>query len=77
MTVVPSTADVETAGRLDGGHEYIGKGRYFFRFERRNGEWRFLHRTVIVDTDRSDPVTKRWAPDALLRGTRDRSDPSY
>ena len=51
--------------------------RYVDKLERRNGEWRFLHRLVIVDTDRSDPVTTRWAPDALLRGTHDRTDPSY
>jgi hypothetical protein len=55
----------------------VANVRYVDKMERRNGEWRFLHRTVIVDTDRTDPVTKRWAPAALLRGTRDRNDPSY
>jgi hypothetical protein len=51
--------------------------RYVDKMERRNGEWRFLHRTVIVDTDRIEPAAGSWAPDALLRGSRDRHDPSY
>jgi hypothetical protein len=51
--------------------------RYGDRFERRGGEWRIAHRTVIVDTDRVDPVGEHWVPDVQLRGARDRSDPTY
>lgn len=51
--------------------------RYVDRFERRGGEWKIAHRTVVVDTDRVDPVTERWVPEEQLRSRRDRSDPSY
>ena len=47
------------------------------RFEKRQGAWRIAKRTVVVDTDRVDPVNERWVPDEQYRGRRDRSDPSY
>ncbi len=63
----------------DGGpdHDDAANARYVDRMERRDGEWRFAHRVVIVDADRVDTVTKGSAPPALMRGTRDRNDPSY
>jgi len=51
--------------------------RYVDRFERRNGEWKIAHRTVVVDTDRVDIVNEHWVPDSQLRSARDKSDPSY
>lgn len=51
--------------------------RWVDRFERRDGEWRIARRTVVVDTDRVDPVTERWVPQEQCRGRRDRTDPSY
>jgi hypothetical protein len=51
--------------------------RYADRFERRGGEWRIAHRTVIVDSDRVDPVVERWVPESQLRGARDLTDPTY
>jgi ketosteroid isomerase-like protein len=51
--------------------------RWVDRFERRDGEWRIAKRTVVVDTDRVDPVTERWVPQEQYRGRRDRTDPSY
>lgn len=51
--------------------------RYVDRFEKRGGEWRIAHRTVVVDSDRVDLVTENWVPDSQLRARRDKSDPSY
>jgi len=51
--------------------------RWVDRFEKRRGEWRIAHRTVVVDNDRVDPVAERWVPDEQYRGRRDSSDPSY
>ena len=51
--------------------------RWVDRFEKRGGEWRIARRTVVVDSDRVDPVQERWVPDEQYRGRRDSSDPSY
>lgn len=51
--------------------------RYVDRFEKRGGEWKIAHRTVVVDTDRVDVVNEHWVPDSQLRSARDKSDPSY
>ena len=59
-------------------------GRYVDRFERRNGEWRIAHRTVVYDLERFDEVVA--APEGLsqaryldnaVRGKRGRGDFSY
>lgn len=47
---------MRAAGRLDGGHEYIGKGRYFFRFERRAGEWRMTLRIATFEFNELRPM---------------------
>jgi hypothetical protein len=57
--------------------DLITCGRYVDRMERRAGEWRIASRVVIVDFDRVDTVSERWVPEAQLRGTRDKRDPSY
>jgi ketosteroid isomerase-like protein len=57
----------------------IGSGRFFDRFERRDGEWRIAHRRVIFGDGRVDPVPA-LGEDFLPQGgfgARDRTDPSY
>jgi hypothetical protein len=53
--------------------------RYVDRFERRaNGPWLIARRTVVLDWSRSDVAHHDWlAGSQFVRGTRDRSDPSY
>ncbi|HCV00456.1 MAG: hypothetical protein CL897_05575 [Dehalococcoidia bacterium] len=40
--------------------DFLWGGRYVDRFERRNGEWLILQRTVVHDYTRFDPVTETW-----------------
>src|SRR3546814_6068429 len=35
-------------------HEFFFGGRYFDRFERRNGEWRIAERMLLMDWNRCD-----------------------
>jgi hypothetical protein len=66
-------------------YDWVIAGRYLDRFERRNGDWRIAHRTVVYDCERFDPVnTDRPAghPSAsfferVVRGERSREDFSY
>jgi ketosteroid isomerase-like protein len=55
-----------------------GDGRYFDRFERRDGEWRIAHRKVLFRARRVDavPVDDGLASEAGS-DSRDRNDPSY
>jgi ketosteroid isomerase-like protein len=59
--------------------DIFGNGRYFDRFERRDGEWRIAHRTVIFRAARADLVENGY--EHLLPppgpGRRDREDPTY
>jgi len=64
--------------------DWVHAGRYVDRFERRNGEWRIAHRTVVYDLERFDEVSP--APDGLsqaryldnaIRGKRGLADFSY
>ncbi len=58
----------------------IAHGRYLDRFERRDGKWRIAHRLVVVHSRNAREVApSRLATDEarLVRGSRDRSDPSY
>jgi hypothetical protein len=69
----------------DGGAiDWTHAGRYVDRFERRNGDWRIAHRTVVYDLERFDKVAP--APQGLpqaryldnaVRGKRGLSDFSY
>jgi ketosteroid isomerase-like protein len=61
-----------------GGQEsrLLSAGRYIDRFERRDGEWRIIHREMVNDMVRTLPLDDEidigpWA------GRRDRDDPSY
>jgi hypothetical protein len=48
---------MRAAGRLDGPHEYIGKGRYLHRWERRDGEWRMSLRIATFEFNELRPTT--------------------
>jgi hypothetical protein len=70
----------ETGGAID----WLHAGRYVDRFERRNGEWRIAHRTVVYDRERFDKVVP--APEGLsqaryldnaVRGQKGLGDFSY
>ena len=58
--------------------DFLWGGRYVDRFERRNGEWRILHRTVVHDYTRYDAVTETWpgAP-AFTQGQHSTDDIVY
>ena len=81
------TAAVETYVRVmmrferDGGlFDLWGCGRYLDAFACRDGQWKIVHRRVVGDWSRIDPVIEQMdqaVADALPRGTRDRQDPSY
>jgi hypothetical protein len=67
-----------------GGDETVmlAGGRYIDRLERRNGKWRIMLRTNIIEwscVQPSLPPPFGDVPDIALNGvsTRDRSDPSY
>jgi hypothetical protein len=67
--------DADTNGRFD----RCTQLRYVDRFERRAGKWRIAKRVAVYDSARTEPVNEYTAefPPRTLRGTRDRSDPSY
>lgn len=57
----------------------IGNGRFFDRFERRDGEWRIAHRRVVFGAGRVDQVANldhAFLPRGGF-GSRNRSDPTY
>lgn len=56
----------------DDGELSMSVGRYVDRFERRGGEWRIALRRCIIDYARKG--TRR---DEFVKGSRNRSDPSY
>lgn len=72
---------MRAAGRLDGGHEYIGKGRYFFRFERRDGEWRMTLRIATFEFNELRPMVVGDPGSGLdqmpRRERRGREDPVF
>ncbi len=65
--------------------------RYVDRMERRSGEWRIAHRTIVYDWSRVSPVPEEYpgkhlisssrerpaGPESFVHGRRDRSDEAY
>ena len=56
-------------------------GRYLDRFERRDGKWRIAKRTFVHDWNQNQKTTALWDGGMYaalkVRGSHDRSDPSY
>lgn len=60
--------------------ELIILGRYLDRYERRGGQWKFLHRRLVFDHSYSRPVDEAGIDEArhdAPNGAADRSDPSW
>ena len=68
---------VSRRGDEQGRRDYVFMGRLVDRLERRNGEWRIAHRLLLKDVERVDPVAVEPDKSRTVRGTRDRTDPSY
>jgi hypothetical protein len=61
-----------------GERDMIAFGRYIDRVERRDGEWRFARRSMLVDYTRTDPVVPSGPMGyGTPTGSRDLSDLSY
>lgn len=54
-----------------------GWGRYVDRFERRNGEWRVAHRTVVLEASSSSVALGGVRTGPLTWGQRDKTDRLY
>lgn len=65
-------------------YDWVIAGRYVDRFEKRNGEWRIAHRTVVYDCQRFDAVVAIPAGhpastffDRVVRGKKSKEDFMY
>ena len=45
-------------------------GRYVDRFERRDGEWKIAHRTVVHEWDKVEHVELAFPPGRFTEGVR-------
>jgi hypothetical protein len=52
-------------------------GRYVDRFEKRSGEWKIAHRTVVYDWSRINPVEEEYPHETFEIGKRSKDDLSY
>lgn len=57
--------------------DFVTAVRYVDRLECRDGDWRIVHRELILDWTRSDPVAVIDPQPAVQGGLRDRGDRSY
>ena len=57
--------------------DFVTSVRYIDRLECRDGDWRIMHRALILDWMRSDPVTVIEPRPDVQGGKRDRGDASY
>ena len=57
--------------------DFVTSVRYVDDLERRDGDWRIVRRVLVLDWTRVDPVGEIGPEPAVLRGRRDRDDPSY
>jgi hypothetical protein len=64
--------------REDADYDEIVGGRYVDRLEFRDGEWKIVHRVLVHDWSRTDPVGEIWsAAHAFVQGRRDEDDLTY
>jgi hypothetical protein len=72
---------VEAAHLLQGAREeMLFSGRYLDRLEKRDGQWKLLHRQVVIDWSRRQPVVDERGSEAfidLARGGHGSADPSH
>lgn len=63
--------------RVGGDHEVIAHGRYLDRYEKRDGIWRFLHRSLVQDwlEERSVSAGVDRPDDGIARGQASAADP--
>jgi hypothetical protein len=70
----------EAAG-ANGPTEFEVAGRYLDQLERRDGEWRIVHRRYVMDWNRNGPSTASWDNGLYARltrrGARFPTDPLY
>ncbi|WP_028112515.1 nuclear transport factor 2 family protein [Ferrimonas kyonanensis] len=59
--------------------EGILGGRHFYKFERRSGVWKMIHRLTAFDWNQNLDATAMWSEEFNPKylGQRDHSDPSY
>jgi hypothetical protein len=68
-------------------YDMVGRGRYLDDYEERDGEWRIVRRSLVLDTariaDATDLAPALFGPDGaalvakMRHAARDRTDPSY
>ena len=65
----------------DGPVDMLIGGRYFDRYEKRNGEWKFSHRAVVADWARVDSPSTVTLDHPMIEGSYigkpGKEDPSY
>jgi hypothetical protein len=57
-------------GGQTGTMHVVAGGRYLDKFERRNGEWRIIERTYILDWNQNGPSTSDWDGEMYAQLTR-------
>ncbi|WP_061009023.1 nuclear transport factor 2 family protein [Vibrio sp. CUB2] len=59
--------------------EGILGGRHLYRFERRDGVWKMVHRFTVFDWNQNQNASAVWSPDFENKyvGKRDEADESY
>jgi hypothetical protein len=81
MFGAPYADEMRRLGKLEGGHDFVGAGRYLDRFERRDSVWRIAERNVTMEWNHYGAVT-HGTPESLFGrmpalARRDRTDPVY
>ena len=81
MTSAAINSVVITSLRMKGSEPFnlIVVGRHFDKYERRNGEWRFAHRSLCVDWVQVFPAGNASIDvvGAVQRGKMGKDDPFY
>ena len=64
---------------LDRKREVIGHGRYIDQYRKRDGVWRFIHRSLVLDwmDDREIPSRPKGIDDGVAVGVASAADPVY